>query len=66
MATVYSSKLTMDQNAALERFEGISSCPPYGIEEFERGEISAGQLWAKNVGWINDVAIEVSNMTFPE
>ncbi len=38
---VYSPGLTAEQNAAFERFEALTSCEPFGIHEFERGEMSA-------------------------
>lgn len=41
MVKIYSLRLSAEQNAAFERFEALTSCEPFGIHEFERGEMSA-------------------------
>lgn len=66
MTTTYSAKLTDGQNKAFDRFESLTGHPPFGIEEFERGELSAKQLWDKNVNWLASVANEASHIQFPE
>lgn len=62
---IYSAKLTPQQNAGLARYESLSGFEPIGIEEFEAGEITAYQLWRKNVIWLENVLDEVINTPFP-
>lgn len=62
---VYSAKLTPEQNAALARYESVCGIEPFGLEEFEAGEISAYQLWRKNCCWLEDVWATVQNINFP-
>lgn len=64
-AKIYSAKLTPEQNAALARYEGLCGFEPIGIEEFEAGELSAYQMWQKNVKWLEDVLADVVNTPFP-
>lgn len=49
MVKIYSLRLSAEQNAAFERFEALTSCEPFGIHEFERGEMSARELWEKTM-----------------
>ncbi|MEM8519454.1 hypothetical protein [Janthinobacterium sp. CAN_S7] len=63
--TTYSKKLTPEQNKALARYEGLTSVAPFGVEEFERGEITADDLWQKNIQWIVAVAGDAQKINFP-
>lgn len=63
---IYSKKLTAAQNAAFEQFEGITSFAPFAVAEFERGEITANELWQKNVSWIVGVAGSAERIQFPQ
>jgi hypothetical protein len=65
MMKVYSPGLTAEQNAAFERFEALTSCEPFGMQEFERGEISGRELWEKNIAWIVGVANDAQQIPFP-
>jgi len=65
MARIYSNKLTAQQNEAFERYENLTSCRPFAVTEFERGEISAAELWTKNVEWIVGVAGDAQRIQFP-
>lgn len=61
----YSAKLTPEQNQAFAQYESLCGMPPYGIDEFEAGDIDAYGLWQKNVRWIEDVCSGISNISFP-
>ena len=65
MSRVYSKKLTAPQNAAFEKYENLTSCPPFGVSEFESGAISAADLWNKNVAWIVEAAGDAQRIQFP-
>jgi len=65
MVKIYSLRLSAEQNAAFERFEALTSCEPFGIHEFERGEMSARELWEKNIAWIVGVANDAQQIRFP-
>lgn len=62
----YSRKLTLGQNEALASFEGLTSCAPLGIEDFEAGHITAVNLWHKNFEWLVGVANGAQKIQFPE
>ncbi|MBA1280263.1 hypothetical protein [Stutzerimonas stutzeri] len=62
---IYSAKLSPAQNAALERYESVCGMEPFGIDEFDAGEISAYQLWRKNLSWLESVWGDVQNIHFP-
>ena len=65
MVKIYSLRLSAEQNAAFERFEALTSCEPFGMQEFERGEMSARELWEKNIAWIVGVANDAQQTRFP-
>ncbi len=65
MVKIYSLRLSAEQNAAFERFEALTSCEPFGMQEFERGEMSARELWEKNIAWIVGVANDAQQIRFP-
>jgi hypothetical protein len=62
--TVYSKKLTAQQNAVLVKFENLTGQSPIGLEEFESGEISARELWQQQVAWVEGISADVGTMTF--
>lgn len=66
MTQIYSTKLTAEQKAAFDKFESVTSFPPFGIAEIESGEKTAGQVWRENVQWLEDVANMASKINFPE
>lgn len=62
---IYSPKLTVEQNAALARYEAVCGMEPIGLEAFEAGEINAYQLWQSNMQWMESVWMDVQNIAFP-
>lgn len=62
---MYSSKLSMEQNAALERFVCITGFPPIGIDDLDSGVITPEQLWAINQEFIFNIYATVQNINFP-
>lgn len=62
--TIYSKKLTAQQNAVLAKFENLTGQQPIGLEEFEAGELTAAELWEQQVGWVEGVCADVVNMQF--
>lgn len=65
-AKVYSKQLTPAQNAALARYETLSSIPPtLGLEDLEAHTISPAEFWQRNVRWLQDVANDVGLIQFP-
>ena len=61
---VYSTKLNDTQNSALAHFESLTGSPPIALEDFERGAISANELWQEQVRWITGVYCDVQNIQF--
>lgn len=62
---IYSKKLSAEQNDALERYESLCGLEPFGINDFETGEITAYQLWQQNVFALQSILADVSNINFP-
>ncbi|MHC8346736.1 hypothetical protein [Pseudomonas sp. RT6P73] len=62
--TIYSNKLTAQQNAVLAKFETLTGQWPIALEAFEAGELTAAELWRKQVAWVIGVCADVVNMPF--
>ena len=53
---VYSTKLNDTQNSALAHFESLTGSPPAALQDFERGAITANELWGEQVRWVRKIA----------
>lgn len=62
---LYSQQLSPQQNAALARLESLTGTPPFGVKEFESGDINAKQLWQQNIEWLEGVLASAQNLPFP-
>lgn len=57
--------LSAGQVRALQRFETLTGVPPKQVEDFEAGRISAAELWAVQIAWLDGVCADVKTIVFP-
>jgi hypothetical protein len=62
---VYSTRLTLAQNAVCQRAEAVSGLPPVGLEELEAGHLTPKEFWRLNLMTAHDIYVTIQNLNFP-